>query len=102
MGGVESKLEDQLIRRFVRHYRSAALVVLLASVLLNLLVFTGTFYMLMVYDSVLPSGSLPTLFALFGLLIIVYLFQTLFETVRSETLLDLARRLHRDLAGRVH
>lgn len=95
-------MEQQHFRRYLRHYRASVTVVVVASVLLNLLVFAGTLYMLMVYDSVLPSGSMPTLFALFGLLILVYLFQALFEAIRAETMLDLADRFHRDLYARVH
>jgi len=101
MQGLTS-LEKQLFQRYLRHYRPSVMVIVIASVLLNMLVFAGSLYMLVVYDSVLPSGSVQTLLALFGLLIVVYVFQALFEAVRSEALLDLARKMHRDLGERVH
>lgn len=78
------------------------LVVVVASILLNLLVFAGSLYMLLVYDSVLPSGSVPTLAGLFAMLTLLYLFQAGFEAVRSEALLTIANNLHRDLFSRVH
>lgn len=81
-------LEQQHFRRYLRHYRASVTVVVVASVLLNLLVFAGTLYMLMVYDSVLPSGSMPTLFALFGLLILVYLFQGRCQSVANRSPFD--------------
>lgn len=45
---------------------------MITSVILNLLVFTGSLYMMLVYDSVLPSGSLPTLTGLFAMLAMLY------------------------------
>lgn len=95
-------MEKRLFQRYLRHYRPGVIVIVVASVLLNLLVFAGALYMLVVYDSVLPSGSVQTLFALFGLLAMVYIFQAVFEAIRSEALLDMARKMHRDLGTRVH
>lgn len=95
-------MEQALFRRFLRHYRNPALVVVAASVLLNMLVFAGSLYMLLVYDLILPSGSVPTLAGLFGILIVVYVFQAIFEAVRGDALLTAARGMHRDLSRRVH
>ena len=95
-------MERQLIAQLLERYRSSVLVVIAASVLLHLLVFAGSLYMLLVYDSVLPSGSIPTLAGLFAMLTLLYLFQAGFEAVRSEALLTIANNLHRDLFSRVH
>jgi ATP-binding cassette subfamily C protein len=53
---------------------------------MNFLVFAGTIYMMLVYDSVLPSRSIPTLIGLFMLVVLIYLFQMLFEAIRSEAI----------------
>lgn len=74
----------------------------MASVFINVLVFAGSAYMMLVYDSVLPSRSVPTLVGLFGMLALVYLFQALFEAIRSEALLGLANGVHDDLFDAVH
>jgi ATP-binding cassette subfamily C protein len=94
-------LERQLLRGFMHHYRDRLWCVVIASVLLNILVFAGSAYSMIVYDSIIPSGSIPTLIALFGILVVVYLFQFTFETLRSEAMLGVANGVHRDLSGRI-
>lgn len=91
-----------LLRRFLRHYRSRIWTVGIASILLNVLVFAGSTYMLLVYDSVLPSGSVPTLLSLFFMLVVIYIFQFIFEALRSEAMLGLANGVHGDLSKRLH
>jgi ATP-binding cassette, subfamily C, bacterial PrsD len=69
---------------------------------MNLLVFAGTIYMMLVYDSVLPSRSVPTLIGLFALVVLIYLFQMLFEAIRGEAMLTVANGVHDDLFSAVH
>ena len=73
-----------------------------SSVIVNLLVFAGSAYMLLIYDSVLPSRSEPTLFGLFAMLALVYLVQAGLEAIRSEALLSIANGVHDDLVEPVH
>ena len=94
-------MERLLLRGFMHRYRDRLWCVIIASVLLNILVFAGSAYSMLVYDSIIPSGSIPTLIALFGILVVVYLFQFTFETLRSEAMLGVANGVHRDLSGRV-
>lgn len=75
---------------------------MLSSVALNVLVFAGSLYMMLVYDSVLPSRSLITLAGLFLMLGVLYLFQAGFDAVRAEALLGIANGVHRDLFEPVH
>ena len=70
------------------------------SVMLNLLTLGGSLYLMMVYDRVLPSQSLPTLFTLFFMITIAYLFQGAFDVMRSQLLSDIAASLDRKLSGR--
>jgi ATP-binding cassette subfamily C protein len=92
----------QLIRDFLTRFRQHVWIVVFASVLVNLLVFAGSVYMMLVYDSVLPSRSEPTLFGLFAMLIVLYLMQGALEAIRSEALLAVANGVHRDLVQPVH
>jgi ATP-binding cassette subfamily C protein len=92
----------QVLTRFMARYRGHLAMVALVSVLVNVLVFAGSAYMMLVYDTVLPSRSLPTLIALFALLATVYLFQAVFEAIRAEVLLRLAGSVHDDLFDAAH
>lgn len=62
-----------------RRYRSAIVALALLSAVLNILLLGGSIYLLMIYDSVLPSHSIPTLVALSVMVTVVYLFKGLFE-----------------------
>ncbi|MFY7835841.1 MAG: type I secretion system permease/ATPase [Novosphingobium sp.] len=82
-------------------YRRVFFAVIATSAVLNVLLLGGSFYMMLIYDSVLPSRSLPTLFGLLALLAAVYLFQGYFETLRAGMLADVANALDRRLSRRV-
>lgn len=70
------------------------------SCLVNVLALTGSFYMLQVYDRVLASRSIPTLIALSGLAMGLYLFQAALEIVRSQIFIRLASRVDRTLSNK--
>jgi ATP-binding cassette subfamily C protein len=95
-------VDRQILTLFLHRYRGPLALVAMASVFINVLVFAGSAYMMLVYDSVLPSRSVPTLVGLFGMLALVYLFQAAFEAIRSEALLGLANGVHDDLFDAVH
>ncbi|NML93164.1 type I secretion system permease/ATPase [Novosphingobium olei] len=95
-------MDRQILNLFISRYRGGLVLVAVASVLLNVLVFAGSAYMMLVYDSVLPSRSVPTLIGLFVMLVLVYAFQAVFEAIRSEALLGVANGVHDDLFGAVH
>ena len=95
-------MDRQVFALFLKRYRGSIVLVASASVLINVLVFAGSAYMMLVYDSVLPSRSVPTLVGLFAMLLLVYAFQALFETIRGEALLAMANAMHDDLFGAVH
>lgn len=92
----------EYLRLIAARYRSPLTLVIASSLLLNVLVFAGSIYMMLVYDSVLPSRSIPTLVGLFALVLAVYLFQATFEGIRSEALLTVANGVHDDLFSAVH
>ena len=85
----------------LQRYRSALAAAALLSVLLNVLVLSGSIYLMMIYDSVLPSHSLATLAGLFALVTIAYGFQGLFEHGRAKLLASVGSQLERQLSRRV-
>ena len=74
----------------------------LMSALVNILYLTGSLFMMEVYDRVLPSRSLPTLVALFAIVVVLYAFQGLFDAVRGRLLVRIADRLDQLLSSRVY
>lgn len=54
--------------------------------LINLLMLTGSIFMLQVYDRVLPSRSMPTLATLGLLALVMYVFTGFFEVLRARIL----------------
>src|SRR3954468_24562573 len=62
--------------------RSALLGIALMTGVINLLYLTGSFFMLEVYDRVLPSRSVPTLVGLALLAVVLYAFQGILDFLR--------------------
>ena len=72
------------------------------SAVLNVLYLTGSFFMLAVYDRVVPSRSMPTLFALALLAFGLYLFQAVLDVIRGRALVRIGTRLDEAVSGRVY
>ena len=67
----------------------------------NILMLTGSFFMLQVYDRVLPGRSVPTLIALMTLAAVLYVFQGALDLVRSRISARIGRYLDEVLGLRV-
>ena len=78
--------------------RGAFLGLGLFSALINILYLTGSFYMLQVYDRVIPSRSIPTLIALSILVAALFAGQAALDYYRSSILLYMARSLDERLS----
>lgn len=85
----------------VKRFKSVFMMVAVVSAVLNVLLLGGSIYMMMVYDSVLPSHSVPTLVGLFAIVTLVYLFQAFFDNLRSGMLADVADGLDLALSRRI-
>ena len=70
--------------------------------IVNVLALTGSFYMLQIYDRAIPSGNVATLLAISALAIGLYLFQGIFETIRSQILIRVGARLDAKVAPLAH
>jgi ATP-binding cassette, subfamily C, type I secretion system permease/ATPase len=81
--------------------RGALMALALFSALINILYLTGSFYMLQVYDRVIPSRSVPTLIALSVLAGMLYAGQAALNFFRSRILLRMGRSFDERLSPRV-
>ncbi|GAO55315.1 type I secretion system ATPase [Novosphingobium sp. MD-1] len=89
------------LREAIGSLRGAFFVVALLSGALNVLLLGGSIYMMLVYDSVLPSRSVPTLVGLLVMVLTVYGFQGIFDAFRSRLLNDIAISFDQRLSSRV-
>ena len=70
--------------------------------LINVLMLTGSFYMLEVYDRVLPSRSIPTLVGLTILAGALFIFLAALDLIRARVLVRIGASLDESLSGRVY
>lgn len=66
--------------------KAAFVTVAIFSAIVNVLMLTGSFYMLQVYDRVLPSRSVPTLLALTAIAAAAFILLGLFDWLRQRIL----------------
>ena len=82
-------------------YKGAWIAIALLSGLINLLYLSGSFFMLEVYDRILPSRSIPTLVALRVIVLVLYAFQALFDGIRGRVLARIGASLDDELSRRL-
>lgn len=82
--------------------RGAFLSVGILSGIINLLMLTGSFFMLEVYDRVLPSRSVPTLITLAAVAAMLFCFLAVLDTIRSRLLVRIGGVLNDRLGERVY
>jgi ATP-binding cassette subfamily C protein len=70
--------------------------------MINVLYLTDSFFMLLVYDRVLTSRSIPTLLSLCLLAAILYAFQGVLEFIRSRLVARIGAALDSSVAARVY
>jgi PrtD family type I secretion system ABC transporter len=81
--------------------RGAFLGVAVLSGLINLLYLSGSIFMMEVYDRVLPSRSIPTLVGLSIIIVVLYLFQGLFDMLRGRIMARVGAALDEDLSQQI-
>ena len=90
------------LARILGQSRQAFVGIAVISTVLNVLLLAGSIYMMLVYDLVLPSRSVPTLVGLFALVTVMYGFQAALDLIRAGLLRKVAATLDIGLAARVH
>lgn len=83
-------------------YKASFAGVAVFTALLNILYLTGSFFMLQVYDRVLPSRSVPTLVGLCALALALYAFQAVLDIVRGRVLARIAGGFAEQLEQRTY
>ncbi|WP_210339893.1 type I secretion system permease/ATPase [Bosea sp. ASV33] len=79
--------------------KRALLGVAALSAIINLLYLTSSFFMLEVYDRVIPSRSMPTLGALCVIVLVIYAFQGLLDMIRSRVFVRIGALIDARLSG---
>lgn len=100
MSGQSSRKDD--LRAALAACRAALLGVAAMSGVVNILYLSGAFFMLEIYDRVLPSRSVPTLVGLAALIAILYAVQGILDLVRSRILVRIGASLDETLNERVY
>jgi ATP-binding cassette subfamily C protein len=90
------------LRRAVGACKGTFLGIGMFSVLINILMLTGSLFMLEVYDRVLPSRSVPTLVGLAILTGVLFVFQALLEVTRGRLLVRVGTQIDGRLSARVY
>lgn len=85
------------IRGAVAASRRAFLAIGVFTAAINLLMLSGSFFMLQVYDRVIPSRSVPTLIGLIVLVTMLYGFQGVLDFIRQRLLVRTARGIDEHL-----
>ncbi len=88
--------------RPLKDWRRALVGIGIFSALINLLTLTGAFYMLQIYDRVIPSQSVPTLIGLSILAVLLFVVHGVLDVVRSRILLRIGRSLDEQLSQRIY
>jgi ATP-binding cassette subfamily C protein len=101
-GWVQGDAAKQRLGLILLHARKAMVATFVLSAVLNVLLLSGSLYMMMVYDMVLPSRSIPTLVGCAILVLIAYAFQGVLDFIRSRVLLHFSAAVDVDLSGDVH
>jgi PrtD family type I secretion system ABC transporter len=83
-------------------FRRAFAGIALMSGVVNILALTGSFFMLQVYDRVIPGRSVPTLVGLVIFAGTLFVFQGVLELIRSRLLVRIGMALDARLSGQVY
>src|SRR5207248_7687316 len=69
---------------------------------INILMLSGSLYMLQVYDRVIPSRNVATLLGLSLMVLLAYLVQGYFDALRARMLCRVATAFDASLQGAIH
>lgn len=102
MKPMNNSVEENELSRALRACRGALVGVALMSGVVNILYLSGSFFMLEIYDRVLPSRSVPTLVGLAILIGILYTFQGILDLIRNRVLVRIGASVDESLSGRIY
>ena len=82
--------------------KGTAWSLVMMSAMLNIIYLTGSFFMLEIYDRVIPSKSLPTLIGLCIIATVLYMGQGVLDLIRSRICNRLGDSLDAKLSKRIY
>lgn len=97
-----SKFDATSVSGILKEARLAFVAIGLFSGLINILMLSGSLFMLQVYDRVLPSHSVPTLVALVVLIATLYSVQGIIDAIRGRLLVRIGRLLDEKMTTSVY
>jgi ABC-type protease/lipase transport system fused ATPase/permease subunit len=100
--GGDGERGADVLRAALKSLSGAFAGVALFSVAVNVLMLAGPIFMLEVYDRVLPSGSVPTLFILSAFVVGVFAVQSLIDAIRGRVLARMGASLDMQLGPLVY
>ncbi len=100
--GTTPAASHSTIRSALESCRGVFVCLGIFSGMINILMLTGSFFMLQVYDRVLPSQSVPTLVGLAVLATALYILQGTLELIRSRVSVRIGAHLDQTLSSRVY
>lgn len=89
------------LRQALDRCRQAFVSIGVMSGVLNILVLAGSFFMMLVYDRVVPGRSSVTLIGLVIMVTVAYFFQAAIDNIRSRMLIQIGASLDTTINGRV-
>ncbi|GGB96017.1 hypothetical protein GCM10011494_13110 [Novosphingobium endophyticum] len=89
------------LKKAIAPLRRVLLPVLAISSVYNVLLLSGSFFMLLVYDDVIPSRSVPSLVSLLVLVTLAYGFQAVLDVVRGRVMVQVGSLFMRGISDRV-
>lgn len=101
MMNLRSRLGESELRDALRRVRGGLWGIVALSAMVNILMLTGSIYLMLVYDRVLPGQHQATLISLFLMVIVAFGFYGAFDVMRARMLADVAASLDNSLIGRV-
>src|SRR5262245_6547118 len=96
------RLPRSLLAAVLSSFHAALAGLALISGLINLLALTGSFFMLQVYDRVIPSRSVPTLVGLAVIALTLFAFQGALELLRTRLLARIGLAIDQGLGQSVY
>jgi ATP-binding cassette subfamily C protein len=91
-----------LLAYVLRQFRNAFVGVGLFSAFINMLMLSGSMFMLQVYDRVLPSKSVPTLIGLSLIVLGLYAFQAILDLIRTRVLVRIGSAFDESISEQVY
>ena len=99
MSGVASSLAE--MKSALAPFRKILAPLIAISSVYNILLLAGSFFMLLVYDDVLPSRSVPSLVSLFVMVAVAYAFQAFLDVARGRIMVHVSTLFTRRVSDRV-